>query len=245
MWQGPTGISPRQELVINIQGAVAGNDIAPEAVYTPAHDDPMYEYSRPIGSRPFPELLPCDDGTNATLAALQAWQPPAEAGAPLADICSQDTTSPGFAQAPCFNVQRSEDRIILWPKQEQSNTEFALISFGGKGRIVSALNDGEAPPGETCVGATGVGQQLILFHNCSELRGGSALVEGFLFNTSSGQIQIPSASTTGMLCVTANHHGQPAKPHSGGGKFFGAIRSGKWKLIVGYPVRVQAKWSIC
>ena len=254
------GVSKRTEVVINIQNAPTsppdGNDIALEAVYTPLHDDPMFDgrvpdqqqlqlqqvgwlqQAKPNEPRPFPELLACDDGTNLTLAALQSWQAPPTSVTQLADICSQapagaNNTDPGFAQSPCWNIQRSASKLILWPHQDQSNARFGLVST----RLVSGLGDAEEA-GEVCVGAPGLDEQLELYHNCSEIarQQGGPLVDGWGWNSSTGQLH------HGEMCITANHHGE----HGGGsgkGKFFGVLRSGQWKLIIGYPGNGKAGWD--
>ena len=257
MWgallQGPNATSRRTEVVINIMNGPAagdGNAIAPEAVYTPAHDDPLYSHTHAhrvleeaAETRPFPELLPCDDGSNATLAALQSWKPPASSAAALADICSTPpppgASDPGFESSPCWNVQRSGDKLILWPRQTKPNALFGLI----EGRLVSGIGDGEGAVGEVCVGAV-PGQQLAIFHKCTEItaKGGPAapLVDGWRHDPASGQLR------HGASCATANHQGSPGGGGGGGGKggkFFGALRSGPWKLIAGYPGNGKAAWD--
>lgn len=242
---------------MNGPAAGDGNAIAPEAVYSPAHDDPLVSHGgarapphrlleEQTDWRPFPELQPCDGGTNASLAALQSWDPPATSAAALADICSTPpptgTADPGFETSPCWNVQRSEDKIILWSNQTTANAVFGLV----EGRLISGLGDREGAAGDVCVAAV-PGQQLVLFRNCSEIiaakKGGGPvavpLVDGWQYEPASGQLR------NGPNCVTANHHGSPHGGGGGGkhGAFFGALRSGPWKLIVGYPGNGKSAWD--
>ena len=238
-------------MLINIQGGNSGNWVAPESLYRPEHDDPygdatladavLEELSPP---RPFPELQPCDTGANATLAALQSWLAPPTSTSSMGDICSTSPMAPnpdkGFADSPCWNVQRGQGHIILWQKQDKPNAQFALVN----GRFLSNL-DPEVAPGEVCVGAPGVGEQLLLYTNCSKLTG-STLANGFSYDQKTGQLRVAptGASTASPLCVTAKHcwSSKPSKPTKPG-KFFGALRSGPWKLIVGYPGNGKPGWD--
>eukprot|EP00037_Helgoeca_nana_P018477 m.176803 g.176803 ORF g.176803 m.176803 type:complete len:685 (-) comp24460_c0_seq1:2944-4998(-) len=192
--------SPRAEVVIQIMSNSSDNKFeapSPEWCTSATSGDvalcePPQNPTPP--RRPYPVLGACNASDPAQLFTVQDGL-----------ICqANDNTA-------CFNVQKSEDHIILYaPSKGNQNSEFSMTG----GLVQGALR-------KNCVLAEGPASQL-LFGACT---GPEAV--GWSYNSANQSIQ------HGGQCVVAVP--VPSGPPSPVGLELGVLIQGKYKLIMGYP----------
>jgi hypothetical protein len=166
--------------------------------------------------RPYPTLKKCSTGDIPPLTQQWEWSNINNGGT----VC---TKAGKFGKSACFNVQSGLNRLILWPKGTDNNDLFDLESAAADSTAgnssAAAISSAAAlmhsavnRPGG-CVGASGVGGELVLVDNCTTSTSESQmLTHGWSFDAKTGEISIGSASGDGMLCVTADLNGTKPGP---------------------------------
>ena len=164
--------------------------------------------------RPYPRLEACYSGTNATLKSTQQWSAPPQLdgtnpSAPAA-VCTA-ATSGSLQNSPCWNVQKSKKRLILWEHEvHKDNSLFGLRGSGPNATLWSALQDRAG-----CIGASGVGGELALNTLCAAdaatNAGNAQVLRGWTWDASTGNIAVPGADGQ-MLCVTGDLNGTAPSP---------------------------------
>ena len=167
--------------------------------------------------RPYPRLEACYSGTNATLKSIQQWSAPPQLdgtspSAP-ATVCTA-ATSGSLQNSPCWNVQKSSKRLILWEHEvNKDNSLFGLRGSGPNATLWSALQDRAG-----CIGASGVGGGLALNTLCAAdaatNAGNAQVLRGWKWDASTGNIAIPGADGQ-MLGVTGDLNGTSPAPSPG------------------------------
>lgn len=197
--------SPRTEVVLQIMSNSSENGFeapSPEWCATANSGDvalctpPEYVLaSSPPPPRPHPGLVKCNYTDPLQQFDVNVSGP--------GSICSG-----GQGPSLCWNVQKSEDRLILWPfVQGQANSKFAII----EGKIEGLHGD--------CVLAEGSGEQLLL-GDCTD-----PSASGWSYDSTSKTVQHDGQ------CVVAIP--APPAPPAPIGLELGVLIQGQYKLIMG------------